>query len=48
MKAELFTDESDLNSMRSEEELTKAIETVKLQRKDDVGKKIFWVISYQP
>ncbi len=48
MKAELFADESDLNSMRSEEELTKAIETVKLQKKDNEGKKIFWVISYQP
>ena len=41
MKAELFADESDLNSMRSEEELTKAIETVKLQKKDNEGKKDF-------
>ncbi len=41
MKAELFADETDLKAMRSDEELSKAIESVKLQIKDNEGKKQF-------
>lgn len=41
MKAELFADETDLKAMRSDEELSKAIESVKLQIKDNEGKKDF-------
>lgn len=41
MKAELFADESDLQSMRSDAELTETIESVKLQIKDNKGKKDF-------
>lgn len=41
MKADLFTDETDLNAMQSDEELSKSIESVKLQIKDNEGKKQF-------
>ena len=41
MKAELFADESDLQAIRSDDELRKSIESVKLQIKDNEGKKQF-------
>ncbi len=41
MKAELFADESDLKAMQSDDELRKAIESVKLQIKDNDAKKQF-------
>lgn len=41
MKAELFVDETDLKAMRSDDEITKAIESVKLEIKDNEGKKYF-------
>lgn len=41
MKANLFSDETDLNAMQSDEELSKTIESVKLQIKDNEGKKEF-------
>lgn len=41
LKANLFSDETDLNAMQSDEELSKSIETVKVEIKDNEGKKNF-------
>lgn len=41
LKANLFSDETDLNAMQSDEELSKTIESVKVEMKDNEGKKHF-------